>query len=146
VYIDEAQSILYPGIDELFAKGGGAGLKMHGFCQSVSQIYEIIGEHGARSILDNCNSKLFLRVSDPKTALYISDHFGPKIVLSPIMDLSGSISFRETEEPAVRPEQVLRLNKREFYFTSYEDIYFGTTTTTSKHELKVKYPTAELVA
>jgi hypothetical protein len=146
VYVDEAQSVLYNGIDELFAKGGGAGLKMHGFCQSVSQIYDVIGEYAGHSILDNCNSKLFLRINDPKTAAYISEHFGPRIVLSPIMDLSGSVSLRETEEPAVRPEALLRLKRREFYYTSYEDIYFGKTVAVSPSKLRIEFPNAELFA
>jgi hypothetical protein len=144
VYIDEAQSVLYCGIDELFAKGGGAGIKMHGFCQSISQIYSIIGQDGAHSILDNCNNKLFMKVNDPKTAAYISDHFGPRIILSPIMDLSGSVSFRETEEPAVKKEQLMRLRRREFYYKTSDDIYFGRTTPASPILIRVQYPNAEL--
>ena len=38
LHIDEAQSILYHGIEDLFAKAGGAGVYIHGYCQSISQL------------------------------------------------------------------------------------------------------------
>ena len=57
LHIDEAQSVLYEGIEELFAKAGGAGVYIHGYCQSVSQLYAEIGQDRANTILDNCNSK-----------------------------------------------------------------------------------------
>ncbi|RMG70894.1 MAG: conjugal transfer protein TraG, partial [Nitrospirae bacterium] len=42
IYIDEAQSVLYFGIEELFAKAGGAGIWVHGFCQSKAQIDAVL--------------------------------------------------------------------------------------------------------
>ena len=56
LHIDEAQSILYQGIEDLFAKAGGAGVYIHGYCQSINQLFAEIGMDRANTILDNCNS------------------------------------------------------------------------------------------
>ena len=56
------QSVLYHGIEDLFAKAGRAGVYIHGYCRSISQLYAEVGEDRANTILDNCNTKLFMRV------------------------------------------------------------------------------------
>ncbi len=47
LHIDEAQSVLYHGIEDLFAKAGGAEVLIHGYCQSISQLYAEVGEDRA---------------------------------------------------------------------------------------------------
>lgn len=82
LHIDEAQSVLYHGIEDLFAKAGGAGVYIHGYCQSISQLYSEVGEDRGNTILDNCNTKLFMRVPDAHTAKYVSQRHTPPIPLS----------------------------------------------------------------
>ena len=55
----------YQGIEDLFAKAGGAGVYIDGYCQSISQLHAEVGEDRADTILDNCNTKLFMRVRIP---------------------------------------------------------------------------------
>ncbi|MDD3983554.1 MAG: type IV secretion system DNA-binding domain-containing protein, partial [Candidatus Omnitrophica bacterium] len=76
LYIDECQNVLYYGIEDLFAKAGGADVWVHGFAQSVSQLYAMIGKDYGNAILDNTNTKLFMRVPDTDTASYVAKHFG----------------------------------------------------------------------
>ena len=140
IYIDEAQSTLYPGIDDLFAKAGGAGVWIHGFCQSVNQMYAAIGEDYTKTILDNTNSKFFMRVPDYDTAHYISGQFGTVRKFSPILSVGGGISTREEELPLVREEDILRLQPRQFYFTSYHGLFKGTTKDTSELFVNVEFP------
>jgi conjugal transfer pilus assembly protein TraD len=125
VYIDEAQNVLYYGIEELFAKAGGAGVWMHAFCQSKSQIDAVLGKEYGNSILDNCNTKMYLRVPDVDTAAYVADHFGEQKVMSPMISLGDVISAREMPEEVIQPHDVLNLAQRMFLLTSYHGAYFG---------------------
>ena len=144
VYIDEAQNVLYHHIDDFFAKGGGANVWLHGFCQSVSQIYAELGEEKGNAILDNTNTKVFMRVPDTVTAEYVSGFFGKKKFFSPILGAGGSVTTRETEDYVVKPEDVLQLKPRQFYYTSYNGIYKGITNDVSEAYIEVKFPKPEV--
>lgn len=140
LHIDEAQSVLYVGIEELFAKAGGANCYIHGYCQSISQLFAEIGEDRANTILDNCNTKLFMRVPDAKTAYYVSEHLGERKKFSPIISLGGGLSIRETEETRVSHTDVLNMAPRELYMTTYSGVYKGITADVSDCTLEVIFP------
>ncbi len=140
LHIDEAQSVLYHGIEDLFAKAGGAGVYIHGYCQSVSQLYAEIGMDRANTILDNCNTKLFMRVPDAKTANYVSGHLGEKRTYSPIISLGGGLSIRETEDVRIRHTDVLNMAARQFFLTTYSGVYRGVTRDVSDATIKVVFP------
>lgn len=142
IYIDEAQNVMYSGIDDFFAKGGGAGVYLHGFSQSVNQLYAILGQEKSKSILDNTNLKLFMKVPDTETAEYISDHFGEYKKYSPFLSAGrdGSIMLREVDEVYAKPQDIMQLKKREFYLMTYDAIYHGITPDSSKEYIKIVYP------
>ncbi len=140
LHIDEAQSVLYQGIEDLFAKAGGAGVFIHGYCQSISQLYAEVGEDRANTILDNCNTKLFMRVPDPSTANYVSEHLGEEKRFSPIISLGGNIAIRETEEVRIKPSEILKMKPRELFLITYSGTYKGVTAEVEKGRLKVIFP------
>jgi len=140
LHIDEAQSVLYEGIEELFAKAGGAGVYIHGYCQSVSQLYAEIGQDRANTILDNCNTKIFMRVPDAKTATYISDHLGEKRVFSPVISMGGGLAIRETEDVRIKHTEVLNMAPRQFFMTTYSGLYRGITADVSDARLRIIFP------
>ena len=140
LHIDEAQSVLYHGIEDLFAKAGGAGVYIQGYCQSVSQLYAEIGMDRANTILDNCNTKLFMRVPDAKTAQYVSTHLGEKRSYSPIISLGGGLSIRETEEVRINHTEVLNLSPRQFFLTTYSGMFRGVTADVKDSLIKVIFP------
>ncbi len=140
LHTDEAQSVLYQGIEDLFAKAGGAGVFIHGYCQSISQLYAEVGEDRANTILDNCNTKLFMRVPDPNTADYVSHHLGEERRFSPIIGVSGNISIRETEELRIKPSEILNMAARELFLITYSGIYKGLTAEVAESRLKVIFP------
>ncbi len=119
LHIDEAQSVLYQGIEDFFAKAGGAGVFIHGYCQSISQLHADVGEARANTILDNCNTKLFMRVPDAHTAFYVSEHLGEERKFSPIISLGGGLSIRETEETRIKHTEVLNMAARELFLNTY---------------------------
>ncbi len=140
LHIDEAQSVLYHGIEDLFAKAGGAGVYIHGYCQSISQLFAEIGEDRANTILDNCNTKLFMRVPDAKTASYVSRHLGEEKRFSPIISVGGGLSIRETEEVRIKHTEVLNMATRELFLNTYSGTYKGKTATVNDSKLKVTFP------
>ena len=140
MHIDEAQSVLYHGIEDLFAKAGGAGVYIHGYCQSISQLHAEVGEDRANTILDNCNTKLFMRVPDASTALYVSRHLGEQHQFSPIISVGGGLSIRETEDVRIKHTEILNMAPRELFLSTYSGTYKGKTATVQESKLKVKFP------
>jgi type IV secretory pathway TraG/TraD family ATPase VirD4 len=140
IYIDEFSNVCYMGIEDLFNKAGGAGAMVSVFTQSLADINAAIGEHMARKILDNLNNKVFMRVNDPLTAQYVSDSSGTRKKYDPFLQLGGGITMRCTEESAVRPEDVLFLNKRLFYLFGIQGRYKGKTAMVELSKINVEYP------
>jgi len=140
LYMDEASNLFYLGVEDLFNKAGGAGVWLHGFTQSLADIEAEIGYECARKILDNTNSKIFMRVNDPKTAQYVASYSGKKKKFSPILSLGGGMTIREVEEEIVRADDVLTLKCREFYFFTFSGAYRGKIASVKKSILDVIYP------
>jgi len=110
IFIDEAQSLLYQGVEELFAKAGSADVMVTAFAQSVNQIYAVIGEEFGKSILDNTNTKIFMRCSDAETSDYVVKHFGVQNVLTGIFG-SNQVTTREVEQDILRVQDILSLKR-----------------------------------
>jgi len=145
VYMDEASNLLYMGVEDLFNKAGGAGVWMHAFTQSIADIEAELGPASARKILDNTNSKIFMRVNDPNTANYIAEYSGMVKRFSPILSLGGGITVREVEESLVRPESVLNLQLRDFYLFTFEGAFKGKAGLVKEPYLKITFPRVEVL-
>lgn len=144
VFIDEAQSILYQGVEELFAKAGSADVMVTAFAQSVNQVYAVLGEEFGKSILDNTNTKIFMRCSDAETSEYVTRHFGVRNVLTGIYG-SNQVTTREVEQDILKVQDILGLQPREFYMLTYSGRFKGTTLDAKKPEVKVIFPDASSV-
>ncbi|MDE7034154.1 MAG: TraM recognition domain-containing protein, partial [Mucispirillum sp.] len=144
VYIDEAQSMLYGGIDDVFAKAGGAGLWLHCFSQSVNQIYSAMpSKDAAKAIMDNTNTKLFMRAPDAETAESVAKFFGEKRTFSPVLSTnSGGMTIKENIDNLITPQHILKLKPREFFMTTYSGMYRGMVRAVSEHLLEIDYPEA----
>ncbi|MGK7345050.1 MAG: type IV secretory system conjugative DNA transfer family protein [Candidatus Nitrospinota bacterium M3_3B_026] len=140
LYMDETQNFLYHGIDDLFAKAGGLGVWLHGFCQSVSQLYGALGRDYGNVILDNTNTKVFMRVPDFDTAKYGANFFGKVKTFSPVLSVGAGISMREVEEDMILPEKIKNQQERQFYMDTYSGAYRGGTADVSEQWLDVRFP------
>jgi type IV secretory pathway TraG/TraD family ATPase VirD4 len=140
IYIDEFSNACYIGIEDLFNKAGGAGAMVNVFTQSIADINAAVGEQMARKILDNINTKIFMRVNDPMTAQYVSESSGTRKKYDPFLQLGGGITMRCGEEAAVRPEDVLDLKKRIFYMFGIKGRHKGKTELVMPPTIKVEYP------
>ena len=145
VYMDEAQNLLFLGIDDFFAKAGGANVWVHGFSQSISQIYSQIGKDYGNAILDNTNTKLFMRVPDATTATYVAEHFGMKTKYQSILDGNGGITVRELENEVVKPTDVLNLKERVFFLMTYNGAYKGKSIEVLPPRFQVRFPETGVV-
>ncbi|MFH1671815.1 MAG: TraM recognition domain-containing protein, partial [Pseudomonadota bacterium] len=140
IYLDEASNLMYIGIEDLFNKAGGAGAWVHAFTQSISDLEAEIGRPFARKILDNTNTKVFMRVNDPATAEYVADYSGEQKRFSPLLSLGGAITIREVKESAILPEHILNLQEREFFLFSYQGQYRGKTPYVERPYFQIQYP------
>ena len=141
IYIDEAQSLFYQGVEDLFAKAGSADVMVHAFTQSVNQLYAVLGEEFAKSILDNTNTKIFMRCSDAETSEYVVAHFGTRKALNGIFS-QAQVTTREIEEDVLRVNDILSLQPREFYMLTYSGRYQGQTAPVSDPTLEIRFPDA----
>ncbi len=144
IYMDEAAALMYLGIEEMFSKAGGANVMIHAFTQSISDLEAEIGKPFARKILDNTNTKIFMRVNDPDTAKYVSDYSGKEKRFSSILSLGGGITVREVEEPLVVSDDLTTLQKREFYLFTYEGKFKGLTLNATPVKYHIDLPEINL--
>jgi len=94
------------------------------------------------AILDNTNTKLFMRCPDAETSAYVTEHFGVHKVLAPIMQPSGSITAREVEEDVLRISDILDLEQQEFYLMTYSGRFRGKIRDVRTSKLKIEFPEA----
>lgn len=141
IYIDEAQSILYNGIEEMFAKAGSANIMITAFAQSVNQVFATMGPEYGRSILDNTNTKIFMRCSDAETSEYVVKHFGQHNVLTGIFG-ANQVTTREVEQDVLKVQDILGLQAREFYMMTYGGRFKGVTSESTACDTKIIFPEA----
>lgn len=101
--VDEGGSVLYPGIETLFNKAGGLGLRIMIFTQAFSDFDAVVGEDIARIISDNTNIKIYLRMNDETSRERVSKSFGVKKQIS---DSAGGTK-RDMRSMAQRGEENL---------------------------------------
>ena len=114
VHVDEGHNILYTGIQDLFAKGGGANVWVHLYTQSIAQIQEEIGPEATQSIMDNINTWVFMLVNHPDTAKYVEDSAPEKRKYQPILSFGGGISVRESKSNRSLPHRYCNCRRDAF--------------------------------
>ena len=141
IIIDEAQLALFNGAEILFSMGGSANVYTTALCQSINLLNTAIDEAFTKSILDNTNTKIFMRCSDAETSEYVVKHFGVHNVLTGIYG-SNQVTTREVEQDILKTQDILGLQRREFYMISYNGRWKGVTATARTTELKIRFPSA----
>ncbi len=143
LYIDEADTVLYWGIESLFNKSGGANVWIHIFTQSFSQIVDAIGEEKTQSIIDNVSTWLYMKVNDVRTAQYIEESSPKKTVwkiIPSLADARATFTLREEEENVILKDRIMRLKSRYFYLRFDGMFYKGIVPMLSNPLIKVKLP------
>lgn len=143
LYLDEGHNVLYWGIEDFFAKAGGAGVYISLFTQSMSQIAEAVGENAMHSIMDNMNTWIYMRVNHNETARYIEENSPLRTTYKQVISMGGgrvAISMKEGEERLILMEKILKLKPRYYYLRSEGQVYKGITPFVKPAPIKIKYP------
>lgn len=80
--IDEAKSVMYPGIEELYNKSAQLGMTIGGYTQSRGDIQYKLGDKLAEVVEDCVNTTLTLRTNSSKARDYIAGSYGTQRVHS----------------------------------------------------------------
>ncbi|ARE80616.1 MULTISPECIES: type IV secretory system conjugative DNA transfer family protein [Campylobacter] len=140
IYIDEAASSVYRGIETLYAQARGAGVAIMGLTQSAADLAAEIGQDGANRLLELTNTKIIMRLNDTKSSKMISDLGGKRRAFSYFLTVEGGITSREVEELNIENDDVTTLQKREFYYFGFEGRFKGKTLRVSDGKLQVLMP------
>lgn len=140
IYIDEFHACIYPGFGDMIAMCGGANVKLHLFTQTISQLYKAVGEDATKAIIDNANTKIFMRVPDAETADFVSRHLGEHKKKDAMLSMGGGIMLRQTDDVRVKPAEIMDLGPREFFLQTYSGLYRGKTLEVRPSPLRVRFP------
>lgn len=118
IYLDEGHNVLYYGIQELFNKGRAAGVWINFFTQSYSQIEKEIGPEGAKSIIDNISTWLYMRMNCEVSAKMVEEATKEVVVKTGIYSFEEGHfmpTLRETHKKMITADKLLKLPDRYFY-------------------------------
>lgn len=74
--IDEAKTVMYPGIEELYNKAGGLGMTIGGYTQSRGDIKYKLGADLAEVVEDCVNTLFYMRTNSGEARKYMASNFG----------------------------------------------------------------------
>lgn len=140
IYGDEFSNIVYNGIDDMFNKAGGCNCYIVALTQSPADIIAVIGEDKARKIFDNTNTKIFMRINDISSAKMLTTYGGTMFRNTVQLNLHGGLRGTEVEEDVIRETDLLRLEKREFYYFGFEGVFKGKTDPLGEPDIKILLP------
>lgn len=140
IYIDESASVLYRGIETLYAQGRSSNINLTGLTQSKADLIAAIGDDAADRILDLTNTKIIMRINEQKSAKMISDMAGKRMEYSVFLNLDGGLNSREVEEMNIETDDITQLQKREFFYFGFEGRFKGKTAPVSNCKLQIIFP------
>ena len=76
MFVDEGGAVLYAGVEDLFNKAGGLGLRIFIFTQSFADYSSGLGEEVAAIVNDNTNIKIYMRMNDQGSRELVASSFG----------------------------------------------------------------------
>jgi len=146
LFIDEGGSVLYSGVESLFNKAGGLGLRIMIFTQSFADYDAELGPELTKIVNDNTNTKIYMKMNDSSSRQEISDTFGT------ILDSEGKymgskldmrISTGDAEKVLLTPAHIAKLQKQEFLLQCKEGFYLCCAPTQFDPGIWVEMPTTE---
>jgi len=117
IFVDEGGAVLFPGIEHLFNKGGGLGLRLFIFTQSFADYKSELGEEIASIVNDNTNIKIYMRMNDNASREEVAKSFGKIKEASPSYmgsKLDMRINTRQEEKDILLPAHMGDMQKQEF--------------------------------
>ena len=139
IYIDEASNSLYQGVENLFNKSRSTDTRITAFSQNYADYIDAVGREKAKMILGNANGKIFLRLTDPDSAEDAARYAGEITKWDSVISTNGIMS-KQTKDMALKPDDLMSLKPREFYYFGMEGKFKGKTTPIGDTEIKITPP------
>jgi hypothetical protein len=76
IMIDEAGSVMYKGVEDLFNKAGGLGVTLFVYTQSYEDYSLTLGPTNANVIVDNVNTPITMRMNHPESCKRAAESLG----------------------------------------------------------------------
>jgi len=89
IFIDEAGSVAYPGIQDFFNRAGGLGATVFVYTQTDEDYRESVGETLANIVLDNVNTKGIMRLNSLSSTREAAEEIGTFKQMKTIAMVSG---------------------------------------------------------
>jgi hypothetical protein len=128
MFVDEGGAVLYPGVENLFNKAGGLGLRIFIFTQSFADYEAELGSEIAKIVGDNTNIKLYMRMNDPSSRKLISETFGKYKIIDSMYQgskLDMRISASSEERDVLLPVHMGDMQKQEFLLQFGDGKFYG---------------------
>jgi len=117
MFIDEGGAVLYAGVEDLFNKAGGLGLRIFIFTQSFADYGSVLGEEIAKIVNDNTNIKIYMRMNDQSSREQVAESFSTikrasTAYMGSKLDMRISSSTEDVE--ILSPAHIGDMQKQEF--------------------------------
>ena len=117
MFVDEGGAVLYKGVENMFNKAGGLGMRIFIFTQSFADYKSELGPEIAEIVNDNTNIKLYMRMNDNASKKTIAESFGDiRVDNNKYMGSKTDIritAVRESRE-ILLPAHISDMQKQEF--------------------------------
>lgn len=147
LFIDEGGAVLYPGVEHLFNKAGGLGLRIMIFSQSFADYESELGKEIAAIVNDNTNTKIYMLMNDVESRETVAKSFGT-IMLSQAGYMGSKLDMRvstgESEKELLTSGHIAKMNKQEFLLQNRLGSYLCVAPTQYDPGIWVETPTTEL--
>ena len=117
MFVDEGGAVLYAGVEDLFNKAGGLGLRLFIFTQSFADYSSGLGEEIAKIVNDNTNIKIYMRMNDQSSRELVASSFSvvkkkTTKYMGSKLDMRVSSSIEDTD--LLSPAHMGDMQKQEF--------------------------------
>jgi len=127
MFVDEGGAVLYSGVEDLFNKAGGLGLRIFIFTQSFADYGSVLGEDIAKIVNDNTNIKIYMRMNDQSSRELVASSFST-IKRASTQYMGSKIDMRissKTEDVDIlSPAHMGDMQKQEFLLQYGEGRYY----------------------
>ena len=117
LFVDEGGAVLYAGVEDLFNKAGGLGLRIFIFTQSFADYSSGLGEDVAKIVNDNTNIKIYMRMNDQSSRVLVAESFSTikkKVTKYMGSKLDMRVSSGLEDQDLLSPAHIGDMQKQEF--------------------------------
>lgn len=147
LFVDEGGSVLYPGVEHLFNKAGGLGLRIFIFTQSFADYESELGPEISSIVNDNTNTSIFMRMNDGKSKELVSEAFGKDRIYENTYQgskLDMRISTKSEERSLLLPSHMGVMQKQEFLLKCGDGSFYCCAPDQPDPEVLFKMPEIEM--